>query len=127
MARIYLAAVALLYLILAAWCSWAPAAVSEKVGLRLKPGAGQSEFLTVYGGLELGLALAFAIPIFRPDATQSFLLACVLFHGSLVVYRSAAFLLYTGFTSTTYSLACGEWLLFVSSLIIYSIASRTTA
>lgn len=124
MARIYLAILALLYLILAAWCSWSPATVSEKAGLRLTPGAGQSEFLTVYGGLELGLALAFIVPVFRPEATQTVLLICVLIHGSLVVFRTASFLLYAGFTSTTYTLACCEWLLFVSSLIISYWSSR---
>jgi hypothetical protein len=127
MARIYLLVVALLYLVLAVWCSRAAATVSEKVGLGLRPGVGQSEFLTVYGGLELGLALAFAIPAFRPDATSVVLLACLLIHGSLVVFRSASFLLYTGFTSTTYSLAFGEWLLFLSSLVVYYWSHRVAA
>lgn len=127
MARIYLAIVALLYLLLASWCSWSPATVSEKTGLRLTPGAGQSEFLTVYGGLELGLALAFVIPAFRPEATPTVLLICVLIHGSLVAFRSAGFLLYAGFTSTTYSLACGEWLLFLSSLTLYCWPHRVAA
>jgi len=55
--KIFLAVVGVAYIVLAAWCAIRPDQTSSSVGFELKPGAGQSEFLVVYGGLELGLAL----------------------------------------------------------------------
>ena len=56
-AKIFLAVVGLVYLALALWCSIDPATTSEKIGFQLQPGSGQSEFVTIYGGLELALSL----------------------------------------------------------------------
>ena len=51
MERIFLTVIGVAYLLLAAWCTFAPARTSQAVGFDLKPGSGQSEFLVVYGGL----------------------------------------------------------------------------
>ena len=61
--KIFLAAVGAAYVGLAAWCAFRPAQASSSVGFDLRPGAGQSEFLVVYGGLELALGLAFLLPL----------------------------------------------------------------
>jgi hypothetical protein len=113
MARLFLAAVGLLYAYLAVWCSLQPAQTSSLVGFDLRPGSGQSEFLVVYGGLELGLALVFLWPLWRPQQVQSSLLACLLIHGCLVVFRSVSFGLYSDIQAMTYKLAAGEWLIFL--------------
>lgn len=126
-ARIYLTVVGLLYIVLAIWCSVAPATVASKVGFSLRPGSGQSEFLTVYGGLEFGLALIFLLPLVRPEAASYALLSCLLIHASLVAFRSTGFVLYTDFSSTTYNLAIGEWLLFLSSAVVYFISNRNVS
>jgi len=42
-------------------------------GLTLQPEAGRSEFLTVYGGLELAIGIAFLRLLYRP-ASASLLL-----------------------------------------------------
>jgi hypothetical protein len=62
--RVFLAAVGLLYAGLAAYCAAAPDKAATTVGLEPRGGSGRSEFLTVYGGLELGLALVFLLPAF---------------------------------------------------------------
>ncbi len=51
MERIFLAIVGAAYILLAGWCSLMPDKTSKAVGFTLQPGSGQSEFLTVYGGL----------------------------------------------------------------------------
>jgi hypothetical protein len=114
--KIFLAIVGVLYLGLALWCSFSPAQTSEKVGFELKPGTGQSEFLTVYGGLEFGLALVFLLPLVRSEWLFTSMLACVLIHGSLVVFRTISFTLFSNIAPMTFKLAAGEWVIFLIGL-----------
>ena len=118
-ARIFLAVVGGLYITLGIWCAVAPERTSQVVGFDLKPGSGQSEFLTVYGGLEFGLGLAFLVPLLRIESTTSILLTCLLAHGGIVVFRTIGWFLFTGISSTTVSLAVVEWVIFVASAVLY--------
>lgn len=115
MARIFLAFVGIAYILLAGWCSWLPDKTSKSVGFTLQPGAGQSEFLTVYGGLELALGIAFLWPLYRPSDTAFALFLCLVIHGCLVAFRSVGFMLYTGIPTTTYVLAATEWIIFLGA------------
>jgi hypothetical protein len=118
-ARIFLAVIGVLYMALGIWCATMPQHTSQVVGFDLKPGSGQSEFLTVYGGLEFGLGLAFLVPLLRIEATASILLTCLLAHGGIVVFRTIGWFLFTGISSTTVSLAVVEWVIFVASAVLY--------
>jgi hypothetical protein len=117
-AKTYLVVVALLYLGLSLWCSFSPAVTSEKVGFELKGGSGQSEFLTVYGGLEFGLALVLLYGVFKNEAIVFSLIACILIHASLVMFRSIGFFCFTGIEPMTYKLAIGEWVIFLLGLVV---------
>lgn len=123
-ARIYLAVVGLLYLGLAGWCSFAPAQTSHKVGFVLDGDAGASEFITVYGGLEFGLALIFLLPLLNADAARFSLLTCVLIHGSLVAFRSVSLLIYRDAGTMTRQLAIGEWAILLTALIVWFVAAK---
>lgn len=118
MARIFLAIVGAAYIALAAWCSFMPEKSALTVGFALQPGSGQSEFLTVYGGLELALGLAFLWPLYRPAETALPLLLCLLVHGCLVAFRTAGFVLYRDIQSATYGLAATEWIVFIGTVIV---------
>ena len=113
MVRVFLTAIGLLYFWLAAWCSFQPAETSGLVGFQLRPGSGQSEFLTVYGGLELGLALTLLWPLIQSSATRLALLNCTLIHGCLVLFRGVSFFLFSGIETMTWKLAAGEWVIFL--------------
>ena len=121
-AKIFLAVVGLMYLGLAVWCSVAPAMTSGKVGFELKSGSGQSEFLVIYGGLELGLSLIFFLPLVRADYLSSSLLACILIHACLVAFRTISFFLYSDISSMTYKLAIGEWTILILAVLIMVLA-----
>jgi len=116
-AKVYLGLVGLLYAGLAIWCSVSPATTSDKVGFELKSGSGQSEFLTVYGGLELGMALIFLLPLIRSEYLGSSLMACVLIHVCLVLFRTISFYLYADLSSMTYKLAAGEWVILILGIL----------
>lgn len=118
MARIFLAIVAAAYLVLAAWCAILPETTSNSVGFTLQPGAGQSEFLTVYGGLQLAIGLAFLWPLYRPSEIRLPLFLCLLIHGCLVICRTVSFGLYSGVPATTIVLAATEWMIFIAAAIL---------
>lgn len=117
-AKIFLAVVALLYLALALWCSIDPKTTSEKIGFQLQPGSGQSEFVTVYGGLELGMALIFLMPLVWNESTRFALIGCLLIHGSLVLFRTLAYFRFEGIDSFTHRLAIGEWVILLASIAL---------
>lgn len=115
-ARIFLAIVGAAYLLLGVWCAAAPAQTSKSVGFNLEPGSGQSEFFTVYGGLEFAWGLIFLMPLAITDVTRPFLIACVVIHASAVIFRAISFFLFTGMGTTTYTLAGAEWVIFLASV-----------
>ncbi len=118
MVRAFLACAGALYLILAGWCAWKPVEAANTVGLQLLPGSGQSEFLTVYGGLEAGLGVMLLLPLFWPSLVRSALINSTVIHGCLLVFRVAGFFLFSGISSTTNNLAIGEGSLFLCSAVL---------
>ena len=118
MSRLFLVLVATLYGSLAAWCSIDPAGTSKVVGFSRQRGAGQSEFLTVYGGLEAGMALMFMAAALWERLRFSGLLNCFLIHVCLVLFRSGGFLLYEVEQAMTRQLAVGEWVLAICTAVL---------
>lgn len=111
--KIYLTLVGILYVLLAIWCSTSPSETSAKVGFSLNGASGKSEFVTVYGGLELGLGLLFLLPWLAPDSLKTALAACVIIHGCLVVFRTVSLWVYPSVESMTKNLAAGEWVILI--------------
>ena len=117
--KIFLTVVGVAYLGLAAWCAIKPEQTSQALGLRLEPGSGQSEYFTVYGGLQLGLGLLFLWPWLQADWLPYSLVACLVVHASLVLMRSIAFGLYAGIPAMTIGFAASEWVIFLLSLMFW--------
>jgi hypothetical protein len=107
--KVFLALVGGAYLALAAWCAAQPERTSTAVGFTLKPGAGQSEYFTVYGGLQLALALVFLWPLVDAGAERYALTTCLIVHACLVLMRSMSLVLYAGIPTATYGFAAVEW------------------
>ncbi|MEQ1904420.1 MAG: DUF4345 family protein [Pirellulaceae bacterium] len=118
MARIFLSIIGVLYIALSLWCAALPEKTSNSVGFELRPGSGQSEFLTVYGGLQFALGILFLWPMFRPTESWFPLVTCCVVHGGLVLFRTISFLLYSGISTTTMIFAGIEWGVFILSAIL---------
>lgn len=116
-AKLFLTAVGILYVILSMWCSFSPEVTSQKVGFERIGDTGKSEFLTVYGGLEFGMALVFLLPWLGQTFLHPALWACLLIHASLVVFRTISLLLFPNVSTMTYQLAAGEWLILLLSIL----------
>jgi hypothetical protein len=117
-AKIVLTLIAILYLALSLWCSFSPESTSQKVGFELIGDTGKCEYLTVYGGLEFGMALVFLLPWLSSSYLRASLLACTLIHGSLVLFRSIGLFLYPNVSAMTYQLAAGEWVVFLLCILL---------
>ncbi len=120
LAKLFLAIVGLAYLLLAAWCAVLPGTTSQAIGFNLKPGSGQSEYFVIYGGLQLAIAMLFLWPLYKSDSVAFSLLACVIIHGCIVVFRAISFFLYSGIGTPTYALAVIEWVIFLLAAFLLS-------
>lgn len=87
MIAIYLWANALLYAVFAALCTLKASATSQSMGYLSLDRGGRSEFLTVYGGMELGLALVFAWMAWRPVLNRTGLAIALLIYVPIVAFR----------------------------------------
>lgn len=117
-AKLFLIVCSVLYLGLGLWCTVSPQQTSEKVGFELKGGSGNSEFMTVYGGLEFGMGLVFLLAAFRPDMVTFGVISCVVIHAMLCLFRSISLYRFSDIDPFTYQLAIGEWVIFLVGLAI---------
>lgn len=124
MVRGFLTVVGVAYLALAAWCVVQPEQTAQAVGFSLARGAGQSEYFTVYGGLQTALGLLFMWPWLCHDDGRAVLRICLLIHGCLVTFRSVSFGLYADIPATTYALAATEWVIFLGAMLLLVMGRR---
>ena len=96
-----------------------PTKTASSIGFELRPGSGQSEYFTVYGGLQLALGLVFLLPLVRPEVLSASLLTCLIVHASLAIMRTISLLMYTGVTNPTWYFFATEWILFLATLGIW--------
>lgn len=122
--KAFLALIGCLYLALAIWCSIDPVTTSQKVGFEVRPGSGQSEYLVIYGGLEFGLALLFLLPLLFTKYSHAALLASIVIHACLVLFRTISLFAFSNFEPITYNLAAGEWLILLLGIICWFLASK---
>lgn len=87
MAAIHLFANALLYVVLAAWCTLAPDKTSGSIGYRFEHASARSEYLVVYGGLDLGLALFYFVAGLDPSLHRAGIIFSMCLYACLAVYR----------------------------------------
>ena len=118
--KIFLGVVGTAYLVLAIWCMIAPGTTAQAVGFELQSGSGQSEYLVVYGGLQLGLGCFFIWPVFwKPEVISVAIVVSLFIHTALVLLRSVSFLLYENLGGTTLVLAGVEWSILISTLLVW--------
>lgn len=126
--KVFIGLVGMMYAGLAIWCSVQPDMTSKKVGFQLIGGSGKSEFLTVYGGLEFGLALLLLASLFSKETVIYGLWAVLLVHGALVLFRTISLFAYADIGAFTYRLAIGEWVIFLASaaLLVFRLSRGST-
>lgn len=117
--KIFLAIVGAAYLMLAAWCAVKPQQTSASLGYALTNGSGRSEYFVIYGGLQAALGLLFLWPLWNPTTTGSALVACLVAHGLIVLFRTVSFVLYSDVQSMTFGLAGVEWVILIGTGVVW--------
>ncbi len=119
MVNVYLWLNAAMYLLLGVWCTVLPERTSAAIGFGFeKPGA-RSEYITVYGGLEVGLGVFFALAALNASWREAGLLLALCLYAGLALWRAYTFLTIsgvTGFPRIAFALESG---LFIAALILW--------
>jgi hypothetical protein len=107
-----------LYLCFAIWMTLSPASTAKAVGyLSLSP-SGRSEFLVIYGGLQLGLAAFFGLCAYRPSMSGAGVWLAVLLYAPIALYRVTTVIRFWPVERTTLVVGGLEVALFVWALIL---------
>ena len=111
MVKAYLLLNAGLYILFALACTLMPERSARVVGLAFGSPSGKSEYITVYGGLEFGVAMFFLVAALRPEFRTAGLLFALLFYGALVLWRIPTLLMISGIGRATFGFAAAEFVL----------------
>jgi len=104
----YLWANAATYLGFGLWCAARPGQTSRSLGYEQLSAAGRGEFLSIYGGLELGLAAIFATLAWRPDLSHLGLWLGLMLYGGILPFRAYSLWRYRIRVPMVLGLALGE-------------------
>lgn len=123
LAQLYLYLNALLYAVVAIRSTLAPQRSATNLGYLTLSDRGRAEYLVVYGGLQLSLALMFFILARNPAHIRLGLLLSLGFYAPIVAYRIGAALLHWPVSGSalgtialeTLLLAAAGWLYYTSS------------
>lgn len=108
MAAAYLWLNAVLYLVLALWCAARPGETAKALGYGELSAAGKTEFLTIYAGLELGLAAMYACLAWNELLRPMGLVFSVFLYGGMVAFRLFGLRRYRPDNGVIRALAVGE-------------------
>jgi len=116
---IYLYVNAVLYAVFALWCTFGHERTAQSLGYLTRNNAGRSEYLTVYGGLQWGLAILFAtLATHRAPETLALAISIGIY-APIVLYRLASLFRYAPVGGLTKSVAALETALLVAAVALW--------
>lgn len=124
MIAIYLWLNAALYIVFAAWCTLLPQRTAAGVGFTELTRGGASEYLVVYGGLQLGLGLFFAWCA-RSGLERTGLVFALALYGPIVLWRAVTVARNWPVGTTTLTVAALEVILLASAILLWLRATPT--
>ncbi|MGD9688315.1 MAG: DUF4345 family protein [Phycisphaerales bacterium] len=119
MIRAYLLFNAVMYVVFAIVCAIWPEKTANFVGFAFKSGSGRSEYVAVYGGLEMAMGLFFLVAGVSEKWQHAGLLFAVLLYACLVLFRAPTLVLVSGIERQTFILAAAELVLGVIAAILW--------
>lgn len=111
MEKIFLIVNGVLYVALAAWCTLLPMKTSSAIGFGLPNSSAKSEYLVVYGGLELAMGAFFLLCAFKANMLEAGLWFALLTYGCLMVYRWSTIFGLKDLSSFIYTMVAVETLM----------------
>lgn len=115
----YLYLNAALYAAFAAWCTLKPDGTARALGYEVLSRGGHSEYLVIYGGLQLGLAAAFALFASQPGWRVPGLAFALCLYLGIVVFRAATLWIYGPVPALTWAVGALELALLVAAAVLH--------
>lgn len=118
MTAIYLWVNAVLYALLAVWCMLMPATTSQSIGFTELSSSGQSEFIVIYGGMQLGFAFLFAWTALSGNHRFGLIFSLAIYIP-ILLFRIASVAHYWPVSTTTLATFASEIVLTVCALLLW--------
>lgn len=119
MAKAYLILNAVLYAGLAILCTVRFRQTSQGSGFLTLSPSGNSEYLVIYGGLQLGLAAFYALLSSRPEFFRLGLVFSILLYAPIVIYRVVTVARFWPVSAVTIAVGCLEVVLLVAATLLF--------
>lgn len=119
MAALYFYLNAAIYVVLAVVCTVRPSQTASGIGFIELNKSGRSEYLVVYGGLQLGLGLFYFLLSRDPAYARLGILFSLLLYSPMVAYRTVSLWLYRPTSLVTLGTAALEVLLLIWAFILW--------
>jgi Domain of unknown function (DUF4345) len=116
--QFYLYLNAFLYALFAVWVTISPWRTAAAVGFEKLSASGKSEYLVVYGGMELGIAAFFAWTAWNAPYRKAGMVFALCFYAGIVLYRMATVPKFWPIASTTLILAALELVLLLWAAVL---------
>ncbi len=116
----YLYGNAALYAVFGAWCTLARRSTSQNLGYEQLSNSGHSEYLVVYGGLQIGLAAFFGYLASQSSLHRAGLIFALALYVPIVLYRVITVFSFWHVRSMTLGVAGLEVALLVTAIVLYA-------
>lgn len=110
---------ALMYAAFGLWCALRLDGTAHNLGYTALSNSGRSEYLTVYGGLQWGLGLAFAWLAFKPELHRTGLLVAMALYAPIVLHRSISLLRFGPVETLTRAVAGLEVVMLAAAVALW--------
>ena len=108
-----------LYALFAAWCTVAPSSTATNLGYLTLSSGGRSEYLVIYGGIQVGLAILFALLARQPEYWRLGMMISIGLYAPIVLYRAVTVAKNWPVGTLTASTGVLEAVLLAAALLIY--------
>jgi hypothetical protein len=119
MSAIYLYTNAVLYLLFALWCTFGMSRTAPAMGFTALTLGGRSEYLTIYGGLQVGLAIAFWLLARNASWHAAGILFAIALYAPIVLFRLISMAKYWPVEAVTVGTAVLEVVLLVVAVWLH--------
>lgn len=127
MAAIYLYVNAAMYAVFGLWCALRLDSTAANLGYTTLSNSGRSEYFTVYGGLQWGLALIFLYTAMKPELHRPGILVGIALYAPIVLHRMVSLARFGPVESLTKIVAGLEVVMLVAAVAIWLLGSPRTA
>ncbi|MEP6634945.1 MAG: DUF4345 domain-containing protein [Luteimonas sp.] len=124
MAAVYLYLNAAMYAVFALWCALKLDDTARNLGYTALSNSGRSEYFTVYGGLQWGLALIFLYFAYKPELHRIGLLAAIALYAPIVMHRSLSLLRFGPVETMTKMVAGLEIAMLVAAIALWFVGAN---